>query len=134
MTPPEKVREKLVQEWLRKAGEDFDVAEYLVSRKTPYLSTVGFHAQQAAEKFLKALLTHHQIDFPKTHDLDAILDLLETVNAPLTDSLREVTSLSIYGVATRYPGNLWEMTSQDTTTAMELAAKVREAVLGALNE
>lgn len=129
MTPPEEAIDRLVQDWLHKAEEDFEVAKYLVSRNAPYPSAIGFHAQQAAEKLLKALLTRLQVYFPKTHDLDAILDLLATVNEPLADSLRDTIVLSIYGVEVRYPGDLVEMTSEDAKTALALAGKIRDAAL-----
>jgi len=56
MRPPEQVKRELIQQWLTKAEEDFSVVEYLLSEDTAYLSAIGFHAQQAAEKFLKSLL------------------------------------------------------------------------------
>lgn len=49
MVPPEEVQRELVRHWLAKAGEDLDVAEFLVSENRPYLSTVGFHAQQVGQ-------------------------------------------------------------------------------------
>ncbi len=74
MRRPEEVRHDLVQQWLSRAEEDLDVATRLIAESTPYLSTVAFHAQQAAEKFLKAFLVRHGVEFPKTHDLEELLD------------------------------------------------------------
>ncbi len=56
MTPAERTKQALVQGWLEKAEEDLAVAEYLVSSDRPYFGAVGFHAQQGAEKYFKALL------------------------------------------------------------------------------
>lgn len=39
------------------------------------LDAVAFHIQQAAEKLLKALLASRSIEYPRTHDLEALLDL-----------------------------------------------------------
>jgi len=58
-----------VQDWLRKAEGDFAAAEHLLGLAQQDCFTAAFHAQQAAEKFLKALLVRHQIPFPKTHDI-----------------------------------------------------------------
>ena len=85
MRPPEEVRRDLVRQWLGRAEEDLGVAEHLLKGGAPYLASVAFHAQQAAEKFLKARLVHHQVPFPKTHDLARLLDLLRTVAGPLAD-------------------------------------------------
>lgn len=83
MRPADEVKRDLMRQWLSKAEEDLGAAEILISHKTSYLSAVGFHCQQAAEKFLKAWLTFNQIEFPKTHDLGALLDLVAPMDAPL---------------------------------------------------
>jgi HEPN domain-containing protein len=44
---------------------------------------VGFHAQQAVEKCLKAVLAQHRVEVHKTHDLRALLDLLVERNLPI---------------------------------------------------
>jgi HEPN domain-containing protein len=90
MRPADEVKRDLMRQWLSKAEEDLGAAEILISHKTSYLSAVGFHCQQAAEKFLKAWLTFNQIEFPKTHDLGALLDLVAPMDAPLADSLAKV--------------------------------------------
>lgn len=132
MRPPEETTQDLLRQWLLKAEEDFAVAEHLLSESTPYVGTVGFHAQQAAEKFLKAVLVHYQVEFPKTHDLGKLLDLIAPVNAPLADCLRGATALNPLGATMRYPSDLPELTAQDARTAVGLAAVVREAVRAVL--
>lgn len=64
MRPPEEEIRRLVGEWLKKA--DLDLRTVLrLSAESEFRDIVGFHAQQAAEKYLKALLTRHQIEFPE---------------------------------------------------------------------
>ncbi len=63
---------------------------------------VSFHAQQAAEKALKGLLTRHQIEFEKTHNIGELLRLGGTVILDLPQRLREATQLTRYAVAERY--------------------------------
>jgi len=132
MRPPEEVKRALVRQWLDKAEADVGTTDRLASGGSRYLEAACFHAQQAAEKFLKAYLVQHQIEFPKTHDLDEILDLVAKADGSLADSLREAAALSPYGVDIRYPGDFPEVTAKDAQTALDLAGKVREAVLGAL--
>jgi HEPN domain-containing protein len=60
MRPADEVKRDIVRQWLAKAEEDLGAAEILISHKTAYLSAVGFHRQQAAEKFFKALLTFNR--------------------------------------------------------------------------
>ena len=128
MMPPEEARASIVQGWLLKANEDFAVAEYLISSKRPYYGAVGFHAQQAVEKYLKALLACRQIEFPKTHDLDKLLDILACVDETLAESLRDITVLSVYGVETRYPADLPDLTLSEATEAVRLATNVKDVI------
>jgi len=134
MRPPEQVKRELIQQWLAKAEEDFRVVEYLLSEDTAYLSAIGFHAQQAAEKYLKAFLVLHQIEFPKTHNLGELLDLFSQINPSLALSLRDITALNPYGVDIRYPADFPEMTMEDAREALKLAAKTRDAIRAALKE
>jgi HEPN domain-containing protein len=129
MRPPEEIRAELVRQWLAKAEEDLGVAEYLVSENTEYFSAAGFHAQQAAEKFLKAVLVHHQIEFPKTHDLAGLLDLISRADPDLALALGDVIGLNIYAVEARYPGDSLEITGAEAQNALSLANKVRRHVL-----
>jgi HEPN domain/Nucleotidyltransferase domain len=58
----------LVRDWLRKADLDWDVAARLVSEGDRFRDIVAFHCQQAVEKYVKAILVRHQVEFRKTHD------------------------------------------------------------------
>ncbi len=129
----EEVISELVQQWLTKAERDFGAAEELLSDGR-YLDAVGFHSQQAAEKSLKAFLVEHQIEFPKTHKIAELLDLIAPVHSVLAASLRDADVLSPYGAEIRYPGDLPELTLETAATAVRLAGKVRKAVHAALED
>ena len=62
-----KARNDLVRGWLRKASSD--VVAMDASLNAGALDAACFHAQQAAEKCLKAFLLYHGKDFPYTHNL-----------------------------------------------------------------
>ena len=128
MRPHEEIKRKVMSEWTRKADADFDLAEHLLADGPDFLNAIAFHCQQAVEKYLKAFLVWHQIPFPKTHDLEEILDLVETVQAGLAESLRDVIVLTPYGVELRYPGDLPDATIEFARRAVELARQVRDAV------
>lgn len=53
---PERARRELVRAWLTKAEEDLRAAEAILAAPMPSYGTASFHAQQGAEKALKALL------------------------------------------------------------------------------
>lgn len=85
----------------------------------------AFHAQQAAEKILKALLVQKQVDFPRTHSIGALLALCEEAGIEGAKDLIDATSLTRYAVATRYPG---EEDPVDRAEAREAAALATQVV------
>ena len=134
MKPPEVVKGELVRQWLAKAEEDFGVARYLLAREAPYESAIAWHAQQAAEKLLKAVLVHHQVEFPKTHDLGDLVDSVAAVDSPLARLLGDPTALNPYGVEVRYPGNFPKITPEAAREAVDIVDKVRSVVLSTLKD
>ena len=74
-------------------------------------------------------MTNRQVEFPKTHAINQLLDLIAPVNCKLSESLRDVIVLTNYGVDVRYPGDLPSVTSSDARQAIQLAEKVRRSVL-----
>ncbi len=80
MKPPDEVKRKLVQEWIAKAEQDLKAAEALLLGEPPLTYPSCFHSQQAAEKYIKAFLTWHQVEFPKTHAFGELLDLVSKVD------------------------------------------------------
>ena len=129
MRPPEEVKREFVRQWLRKGLADLAAARHLLSGGAELSYGAAFHAQQAAEKFLKAALVWHQVEFPKTHDMSRLVDLVHTADPPLADLTREATALTPYGVEARYPGDLAEPDPEEARQAVALTERVREAVL-----
>ncbi len=93
---------------------------------------VGFHCQQAAEKYLKALLTRYQIEFPKTHDIKRLLSLVSGASGPVAESLSAARWLTPFGVEIRYPSDAAEMLPGDEAKAIEIASQVKQVVLAIL--
>ena len=62
----------------------------------------GFHAQQATEKALKAWLSLHGRAYPRTHDLGALLELLDASDAAVPAAARELAELTDFAVQLRY--------------------------------
>lgn len=90
---------------------------------------VAFHCQQAVEKYLKALLVRHQVEFPKTHDIGKLLGWVAGVDALLAEALHDADTLTPFGVEVRYPGDAPELPLGGEITAFETARKVRDAVM-----
>src|SRR5437667_10662757 len=78
----------LTRQWVKKAEADFQsVRRELRARKQPNLDGACFHAQQCIEKYLKARLQEADLAFPRSHDLERLLDLVKPVE-PLWEALR----------------------------------------------
>lgn len=92
------------REWVRYAEQDWQLAVSLLRRKRPPVIAICFHAQQSAEKYLKALLLSRGAVFPRTHDLAALNSLCEQQGILTGFSPRLLTLLSEYAVVSRYPG------------------------------
>ncbi|HPO13015.1 MAG TPA: HEPN domain-containing protein [Candidatus Hydrogenedentes bacterium] len=134
MMPPDEIRRQFLMEWLTKAHEDREVAHYLLDTEVPYLGIIGFHAQQAVEKYLKAYLVWKQVEFPKTHNIEQLLDIIATCNSSLALSLHQAIILTDYAVEARYPGNLPELTPKEAAGAVGLADMTYAEVMDALKD
>ena len=128
MRPPDEVRADIVGQWPHKAEQDTGAAEALLRGERPFFYPSCFHSQQAAEKYLKAFLTWRQIEFPKTHILGELLDLVAQADEDLAASLGDATSLNPYAVDARYPDDMPEPDRGEAEGALALARKVRDAV------
>jgi HEPN domain-containing protein len=81
------------QEWLAHAESDLNLARLAKGRKEILPEQACFHAQQAAEKALKAVLLFKRIEFPLVHDLETLVELLEGNAVAFPPEIREVGSL-----------------------------------------
>lgn len=113
----------LTSEWIQKAEGDLATARReLRARTAPNYDAACFHAQQCAEKYLKALLQEAVTPFGKTHNLSLLLDLLKDQYPALELIRPTLAMLNAYAVEYRYPGE-----SADKTVARQ-AVKMAEEV------
>jgi len=87
---------------LRKAAQDEFVVEKLLSDPGSPDEMIGFHAQQAIEKTLKAVLASRSIPYRRTHDLVELIDLLRERGVPFPDELTDVRRLGPFAIVLRY--------------------------------
>ena len=133
MKPPrERIVRSLVQQWIAKADLDYRTAQSLLRDPEPIRESIAFHCPHAGEKYLKAFLVWKRIEFPKTHSISQLLDLVSSVAPELASSLESSQFLTPYGVEMRYPSDFPEMLPGQEETAFGLARNVREAILAQL--
>jgi HEPN domain-containing protein len=116
-----------IKNWLFRANEDVAVMDSLVkSGAEYYTSSICFHAQQASEKFHKAFLAYHDIDFPRTHDLDYLL--LECQKLDKEAFQIDFKSLTDFGVSVRYPDDFYIPDEKEALEYRDAALTVKETV------
>jgi HEPN domain-containing protein len=131
MRPPDHELRLLLSEWVRKADLDFRTVLRL-SDDSEFREVIAFHAQQAVEKYIKALLTIRRIEFPKTHDIHRLLELLGLIDPALAADLEKSAWLTPFGVQIRYPADRPETLPGDEHRARQLAEHVRTRVMAIL--
>jgi HEPN domain-containing protein len=134
MKPPDEALVLLVRQWIAKAEVDYRTAERLVRDDEPIRESIAFHCQQTAEKYLKAFLVWRQVEFPKTHSIGQLLDLVSAVAPELAASLADAISLTPFGAEIRYPGDFPELLPGEERTVFNLAKQTREAILAQLDQ
>ncbi|OHB64386.1 MAG: hypothetical protein A2Y76_02105 [Planctomycetes bacterium RBG_13_60_9] len=132
MKPPEDAKRKLVRQWLEKAEDDWRLSHRLAADSEFYAEATAFHAQQAVEKYLKAFLTWHQVEFPKTHDIKRLLRLVSECDPDLAQDLSDAATLTVYAVEYRYPGEYSPVTKAEATSAVAIVDRAREHILAGL--
>lgn len=127
------VKEK-VKEWISFAEDDIRMAELAMKLKSnvPY-RIIAFHAQQCAEKYLKAYLVSQNVDFPYTHSIATLLKLCGKY-ASWVNEIKDADNLTPYAITARYPGQDERVTKSDALIAIKLAKKVRKTVRDALKQ
>ena len=125
MSDPDLVADAL--RWLQSSHEDLRSIGVLRAAEPPLAVAACFHAQQAAEKALKAILVLEGRDVPFTHDL---LGLQRRVQSSLSESPNPevVARLNRWGSESRYPGDDPDPTPADAALAEVDAADIYNRV------
>lgn len=112
------------REWLDHARSDLRLAHLGALDPLVRREQVCFHAQQAAEKAIKAVLLSKHIEFPLTHDIEELLEIAAEGGITLPKEIQEAGVLTPYAVEFRYPGPWMEIVEADLNEAMTTAEQV----------
>ncbi len=119
-------------EWVQKAEGDMNTAQREFSvKEDPNHDAVCFHAQQCAEKYLKARIIEEGLPVTRTHDLEVILNQLLIFEASLSDLIQAVRILSAMAIEVRYPG--MSADEDDAAEALRSSKKIRDAIRNSLH-
>ena len=93
---------ELAEILFKKAGQDEFILKKLIKYSDAPDEGIGFHGQQAIEKLVKAVLIIHHVEYPRTHDLAALVRLLKKHAIPYPECLDDALELTPYAVEFRY--------------------------------
>jgi len=125
-----KTRSDLIRAWCEKGRRDFITAQNaLLDTREIFPDIICFHAQQAAEKYLKAYLVFLEQDFPKTHALEDLVLLAASKDPACRNLFTIACDLSPYAVEIRYP-DFPSPSPEDAREAVHAAEAIRNYVLG----
>jgi len=110
-------------EWLLYARRDLAMARVPLPEGGAYES-LCFHAQQAAEKAIKAVYRARGQVFRYTHDLDDLLHGLERAGLQVPEAVWEAADLTHYAWEARYPGFTEPVSPEEYQQALTLAERV----------
>jgi HEPN domain-containing protein len=114
----------IVQLWIESARSDLAYAEMAPPPDAGYEQGC-FHAQQAVEKGLKALLLRHGQEPPYVHNIQVLLDRVAQYESDVAE-IKEGATLTSYAVGTRYPSHHDPVTQEEWRIAAALAHRILE--------
>jgi HEPN domain-containing protein len=119
--------QELTREWVDKAEKDLYSADLLLhAGEFPVPDYACFHCQECAEKYLKAYLQEHTVEFERKHDLIPLLNLCMSLDKEFQTLEDDLYTLDRYAVIVRYPGIVIKAdTAED---ALKAADRVRKFV------
>jgi len=118
---------ELTREWVDKAEADFYSVDLLLhAGEYPLSEPACFHCQQCAEKYLKACLQEHQVDFERKHDLMPLLAMCVSLDENFQSLKEDIQELDRYAVVVRYPGVT--VKTDMAESALKAASRVRQFV------
>ncbi len=123
-----------VRQWRAKAQSDWTAVEILLTNEECPPDAVCFHCQQFVEKLLKAVLTRHRVEAPRTHDLRRLIQLAKPYVQELSDMADSSDALTVHGVETRYPGDWHHITLEEMNEMVVLSRKFGEILLAELDK
>jgi len=105
-------------------GADLHYARLGQKDSAALASLIAFHAQQAVEKALKSVLVRRDMEFPKTHDLEELVELVKGGGVVWPDAFNKVLEFTPFATHARYPGFDDPTTQADVDEAISLADQV----------
>lgn len=115
--------------WLAKAANDYLAIQNNVNAVNVPWDVVCFHAQQCAEKILKAYLVLDGRTPERTHDLRLLLKRCLDINPSLAELDADCLNLTTQAIGPRYPDEFFDPSEDDARGAINALERVRARLL-----
>jgi HEPN domain-containing protein len=122
------------EEWLRRVKSNLELARIGRISEDMLYEDLCFQCQQAVEKSLKGLLIHIGIDFPFTHSISALVNLIKESDIDVPNFVNNSARLTVYASDTRYPPEQEPVDEEEYLKALSLAEQVYDWVREVLNK
>jgi len=121
--PPDRDPPGTAEGWLKRAKGDLSLCRAPLP-KGAFLEDLCYHAQQAAEKALKAVYRRNGWVFRYTHDLDELIEGVREKGLEVPPEIAEAVILNSYSAEARYPSLGEPVTAEEYQEAVRLAEAV----------
>jgi HEPN domain-containing protein len=124
---------EVVRQWIGRADEDLAFGEANLREGSTYYAQICFHFHQAAEKYLKAFIVAHDLEFEKLHNLMHLLRICAKKDPSLSGLLVHCEVLNTAYIDTRYPVH-WptNYNKEKAATMLDAARVIASAIKASL--
>ena len=121
--------DEYIENWLKKAESDLKIVDHELKLPEDEVvkDLVCFHCQQAVEKYLKAFLIFHEVEFPRTHNIEFLLEQSAKIDRDFSGI--DIDELSDFGVNIRYPDDYYIPEINEVRFYYDLAKRIKSLVL-----
>ncbi|HAK46767.1 MAG TPA: DNA-binding protein [Spirochaeta sp.] len=116
------------KEWVDFAERDYEASMLLANSHTPSFEIIAYHCQQAAEKYLKAMLIENNKPVPHIHDLGKLNLECSNFQAELSVIQDICERLTPFGTVTRYPGSSMQVGSEHLPLIISWTEEIRKII------
>ena len=118
-----------VQNWFSRGDEDLALVRLILGDEDKLSNLACFHAQQAAEKYFKGFLAHHDLHIRKVHSIEELQGDCERLDHTFMQLQEDAVFLSKFYTETRYADDYIEFSREDAEKAFDAAKHIKEFVL-----
>lgn len=118
-----------VKSWFARGDDDLALIKLILEKGTGSSNLACFHAQQAAEKYLKGFLAHHDLHVRKIHDLEVLLEDCKNIDPSFVELQDSARFLSQFYTESRYPDDYVEFPREDAEKSFEAGLRIKKFIL-----